>query len=194
MRYIWLVIALILGACGANAGSTTNLETPTIQSPSSSVITPTAIFSRELGMGGFPALTLEQIGLIPPNTRVNVSTASLQDGWVYSIYDANGSYENARESQLAFAPDITPGAPTPTAGFADLWRQGNVYAITLVDVGNIPAGTRVYISGGHYGEGEWLYMVSNAELGLSGEVTESQLEVVEVQAFDVITEVPTESQ
>lgn len=194
MRYILLVLALLLGACSNNpAANTTNIVTPTVESSPEPAITSTPIFSRELGMGGFPAITLEQIGVIPANTRVNVSTATSRDGAVYySIYDADGNYEDARESQLAFAPDVTPGAPTPTSAFRELLQQGTVYARTLVDVEGIPAGTIVRLGPSRNGDGEIVFEVYNDELGLRGEIPESQLEVVEVEPYIVSTEIPTQ--
>jgi hypothetical protein len=192
MRYILLAMALLLGACGLNpAANTTNIVTPTVQESPEPALTATMIFSRELGMGGFPAITLEQIGLIPANARVNVSSAMWQDEWVYSIVDENGNYENARESQLAYGPDVTPGAPTPTSAFRELLQQGTVYARTLVDVEGIPAGTIVRLGPSHNGDGEIVYEVYNDELGLRGEITESQLEFVELEPYVMSTEVPS---
>ena len=192
MRYILLVLSLLLAACSPNpAASTTNIVTPSVQESPEPALTATMIFGRELGMGGFPAITLEQIGVIPANARVNISTASWQDEWVYSIYDENGNYENARESQLAYGPDVTPGAPTPTSAFRELLNQGTVYARTLVDIPGIPAGTIVRLGPSHNGDGEIVYEVYNDELGLRGEIPESQLEVVEVEPYIVSTEVPS---
>jgi hypothetical protein len=77
--------------------------------------TPTMGFSDYLGMGVDWFITREQVGNIPANTRVRLSSAYF-DGydWVYTIYWETESAE-ARQSQLAWAPDATPGAPTPHA-------------------------------------------------------------------------------
>jgi uncharacterized protein YgiM (DUF1202 family) len=76
--------------------------------------TPTMGFGDYIGMGVDWFITTERIGGIPVNTRVNLSTAYF-DGydWIYLITADGSTFVEARQSQLAWAPDATPGAPTP---------------------------------------------------------------------------------
>lgn len=78
--------------------------------------TPTTEFNDLLGMGGYPLITLEQVGSIPAGTRVRIGSA-WYDGleWVYNV-TAEGEQltAEARRSQLAYGPAFTP-TPTPSA-------------------------------------------------------------------------------
>jgi hypothetical protein len=135
---------------------------------------PTAMFQSELGMGTERVITLEQIGVIPAGTKVRISTATF-DGreWVYTIVmDDDRTFADARESQLRWAPNETPGAPTPTAG---LQGAGMGYRyVTTEQVGDIPAGTSVAVSMMWMRENVWVYGIVT-ESGLYGEAHESQL-------------------
>jgi hypothetical protein len=80
------------------------------------VVTPGALFNDLIGMGVYWAVTTTQVGDIPINTPVRISTASY-DGtrWIYDIAtEGDTTFAKAEEWQLAFAPGVTPGAPTPT--------------------------------------------------------------------------------
>src|SRR5574341_2176418 len=81
--------------------------------------TPTAAFGSLIGLGGYPLITTEQVGSIPPGTRVRISSALFDgQGWLYQIVAIDEqTMADAREHQLAYAADFTPG-PTPTLQLA----------------------------------------------------------------------------
>jgi hypothetical protein len=138
---------------------------------------PTPRFAGLIGMGGFPILTREKIGEIPANTRVRISHASMGlDGWGYFIVmpDEKTSAQ-ARETQLDFAPGITPNAPTPQARFG-LMIGGNFSLVLKVAVEGLPAGTRVRVTSAHQGMDGWVYTVMTQNGTSSYEVPESQLD------------------
>lgn len=72
-------------------------------------------FQSWLGMGVYWVVTTADIGALPAGTRVRVSSATYNgQEWVYSIAtEGDQFFGEARESQLDYAPDTTPGAPTP---------------------------------------------------------------------------------
>jgi hypothetical protein len=75
--------------------------------------TPTAGFDGALRSGGFNLMTIEPVGAIPANTRVQLGSAWYNSGeWMYQIQDEQGRAAEARESQLAYAPGYVPGMPT----------------------------------------------------------------------------------
>jgi hypothetical protein len=76
-------------------------------------ITPTALHADLIGAAGFPLATLETIGAIPVNTRVQIGSA-YYDGaaWRYQIVSQDGQVAEARPDQLAYVPG---SVPTPTA-------------------------------------------------------------------------------
>lgn len=96
--------------------------------------TPTAVFGGALGMGFYAAVTTQVVGDIPAGTPVRVGSAWYNGiEWIYNITDATGRENTASESQLAVAPDYTPGMPTPTAAYFDL--RGQVL-VTRAQVGD----------------------------------------------------------
>jgi hypothetical protein len=135
---------------------------------------PTAMFWSELGMGVMRVITLEDVGLIPAGTKVRVSSATFNGReWVYTIVmDDERTFADAREAQLAWAPDEIPGAPTPTAGLQGV-GMGYRY-VTTEQVGDIPAGTEVAISMMWIRANVWVYDIVT-ESGIHAEAFESQL-------------------
>jgi hypothetical protein len=120
--------------------------------------TPTAAYQYGIG-SGYVMVTTDQVGAIPPGTRVRVSHA-WYDGssWLYGIMaDDDLTYAEAREWQIAYAPDYTPGPP-PTAVYQSVIGMGALM-VTTEQVGAIPAGTRVRISYATYDGYEWLYYI-----------------------------------
>ncbi len=138
---------------------------------------PTPKFAGLIGMGGFPILTREKIGEIPANTRVRISHASMGlEGWVYFVVMPDEkTTAGARESQLDFAPGITPNAPTPQARFG-LMIGGNYSLVLKVAVGSLPAGTRVRVTSAYQGMDGWVYSVITQNSTNTYEVPESQLD------------------
>lgn len=124
--------------------------------------------------GGYPLVTLEQVGPIPPNTRVRISHSwyDAVDGWIFVVItqDEETSVE-AYEYQLMYAPGVTPG-PTPTARYMDIGFSG--YPLTLLEnVGTIRAGEPVRIGGGHYAALDgWTYTVVAQDEVRTAEVPE----------------------
>jgi hypothetical protein len=131
---------------------------------------PEMLFYSELGMGVTRVITLVNVGEIPANTRVSLSTASF-DGmqWLYIISDGKTTAE-ARESELAYAPGELPNAPTPTAAFQD---AGYRY-LTTETVGIIPANTLVQLSTTWIQNNERMYGILTED-GRYAEARESQL-------------------
>lgn len=72
-------------------------------------ITPTALHADLIGAAGFPLVTLETIGAIPVNTRVQIGSA-YHDGvaWRYQIVSEAGQVAEARPDQMAYAPGYVP--------------------------------------------------------------------------------------
>jgi hypothetical protein len=147
---------------------------------------PTPLFSSLVGMGGYNAITVEPVGSIPAGSRVQLSSL-WWDGrdWVYQIRDETGQLADAREYQLRPAPNVTLGAPTPTAA---LFGIDQYYLVTRVEIGAIPAGTLVQITTGYYNGTEWVYGVTTRD-GQYGEALESQLTIAADQPGP--TAVPT---
>ncbi len=121
--------------------------------------TPTFAFS---GASGYVLITLTQVGDIPAGASVRVSH-SWYDGttWIYYIVAQDTQREaEARQDQLAYAPDVTPG-PTPTAVWGSYIGSGQYPLVTLVQVGDIPAGTRVRVSSAYFDGRAWHYTIVN---------------------------------
>jgi hypothetical protein len=78
--------------------------------------TPTALFNNSIGMSQYNVITLETVGPIPANTRVRISSAYYTGTeWMYTVVAADEiSFADARQSQLQYAPEVTPNLPTPT--------------------------------------------------------------------------------
>jgi hypothetical protein len=136
---------------------------------------PTPI-SRFEGSSGFALITLEQVGQIPANTRVAIGSYWF-DGrkWVYTIMTMDYQLSaEALDSQLAFLPEYTPG-PTPTSEYNNLIGMGDYPLITLEQVGQIPAGTRVRIGSAWFDGLAWVYNITAAGEQLFGDARSSQL-------------------
>ncbi|MFN8375171.1 MAG: hypothetical protein U0694_20135, partial [Anaerolineae bacterium] len=133
--------------------------------------TPTAAFQGS----GYILITLEQIGEIPAGTRVGIGSMYMQGGvWIYQITTQDGLYADAHASQLAYAPGVTPGAPTPTALFNSEFGMNVYRVVTLVQVGPIAAGTRVRVSSGYYDGFEWVYQIATED-GVFADASASQI-------------------
>jgi hypothetical protein len=150
--------------------------------------TPTAMFNSAIGMGGYSGFTLQPIGSIPAETRVRIGSAWYNGSeWIYQIQDEAGRVaDDARESQLSFAPGFIPGAPTPTAAF---FQQG--YLITLQTVGTIPAGTVVQATSGYYDGTEWVYGIVTLDNSQYADARASQLRVAQGNEAPFPTFTPT---
>lgn len=118
IRLATLTFTLATLACGAAPtlappASPTNQQVAT--ATSGPPPTPTAVFGSLIGMGGYPLVTTEQVGSLQPGTRVRISSALFDgQGWLYQIVAMDErTIADARERQLAYAPDVTPGL-TPT--------------------------------------------------------------------------------
>jgi hypothetical protein len=142
--------------------------------------TPTAMFGSAIGMGMYSAVTTQPIGSIPAETPVRIGSAWYNGiEWIYQIQDQSGHFEdNARESQLRFAPGYEPGMPTPTAPYFD---RGNL--VTLEQVGDIPAGTLVQTTSGYYNGTEWVYTVVTLSGNLYAEARDSQLRYAQASDY-----------
>ncbi|MBN1311915.1 MAG: hypothetical protein JXB30_10890 [Anaerolineae bacterium] len=137
--------------------------------------TPTAAFGGLVGMGGYPFITLEDVGDIPAGSRVRAWGTSF-DGIntiYYVVAQDEETFAEACEYQLSLAPDVTPG-PTPIALFDDYIGMGYLL-ITTEQVGNIAAGTRVRISHGIPQYNGWLYAIVAQDEVSTAEAREDQL-------------------
>jgi uncharacterized protein YgiM (DUF1202 family) len=146
--------------------------------PVSVVSSPTVPFnstptSRFLGGGsGYIYITTRPVGSIPADTQVSISTAYFNGSeYVYQVMTRNGKTGEARDADLAYAPDITPGASTPSPAFDPSWGFSFV---TTAQVGNIVSGTRVRISMMMWDGYEWLYQI-NTDNVTTVEARESQI-------------------
>lgn len=131
--------------------------------------TPTSPFQGE----GTIFITKEQLGEIPANTSVGIGS-SWFDGrqWRYQIYTEDFSLSaEAKEDQLAYAPDITPGATVPPMKF-----QGSGYIlITKEQVGEIPPNTSVALGSARFNGREWIYQIYTQDGLKTADARESQL-------------------
>ncbi len=169
----WISSAVVTlnGPCnlqivGENVGNTSSITAaPPINA------TPTAHFLSPWP-NGYTLLTTTQVGSIPANTNVTIGTAHFDGAaWVYQIVTRDGKTADARDSQLMWAPGITPGAPTPAPAFDPGWGFSFV---TTAQVGAIPANTRVRISMMNWDGYEWIYQIS-ADNVTTVEARESQI-------------------
>ena len=145
----------IAGENGGNAASIASTPAPYTVGAS-----PT---SRFLGAGGgYIYVTLRQVGGIPANTQVSIGSAYFDgSGWVYQIGTREGKGAEARDADLAFAPGITPFAPTPPPAFDPSWGFS---FITTEQVGSIPANTRIRLSTIMWDGYEWIYRITTDDL------------------------------
>jgi hypothetical protein len=111
------------------------------------------------GIGsGFVMVTTTQIDSVPAGTRVRISHAWYDSTtWIYAVVTEDETVIEARESQLAFAPDFTPG-PIPDAAYQGAIGMGYLM-VTTAPVGSIPAGARVRISHAWHNGYRWLYAI-----------------------------------
>ncbi|MFN8372829.1 MAG: hypothetical protein U0694_08125, partial [Anaerolineae bacterium] len=167
-RFALLFLIISVSACNLNS----SVETPGAQP----IGTPPPVFQSELGMGTTRVITIEAVNLIPANTRVRLSTATYVEGeWLYTIVvEGTEAYTTARESQLAWAPGEVPGAPTPTMRFSS--DTSSIYRfITLENVGDIPANTRVRVEETRWEDNGWTYVIVAEDEHQRAEARESQL-------------------
>jgi putative zinc finger protein len=129
----------------------------------------------ESGWSGYDMITTTDVGAIPANTRVRITSGWFNGiEWRYTIVtEDNQTTAEAGLSQLTYAPNFTPG-PTPTAMYGRAIGTGGAVVMTLVTVGNIPPNTPVTIGSAWFDGTTWHYDVSTAD-GLSGEALENQL-------------------
>ncbi|MBZ0283218.1 MAG: LysM peptidoglycan-binding domain-containing protein [Anaerolineae bacterium] len=141
--------------------------------------TPTSMFFASGGQG---VMTSVQVGSIPPNTSVIITSGYFDGtGWVYSIQTTDAALfaEGVRDSQLAFLPGYTPPTlvptltATPTAMFMTTNPRSQVVQ-TVTQVGTIPANTLVLVGSAYYNGGEWIYSISEDGINYA-EARESQL-------------------
>ncbi len=113
------------------------------------------------GRSGYIYLTTENVSGIPANTLVSIGSAYFDGyGWMYQIVTEDGKSANARDNQLAYAPGIVPGGPTPTMAFSGYLGMGVYWFITTEQVGSIPANTRVNLSTAYFDGYDWIYLVT----------------------------------
>lgn len=133
---------------------------------------PTTPFQDLIGMG-YRAITLEQVGSIPADTRVRISHATINTdtSWTYTIIaEDEQRVAEAQPWQIGYAPGVIPGMPTPTGEFFDT----TLTIVLLEDFGDIPAGTVVSVGSGYYNGYEWIYGVITAD-GRYADVPASKL-------------------
>ncbi len=174
----WYVVILPDGNFGWVPGAAVKLDgvCDTLLSPSATPIyppaTPTAMFGSATG---YSLITTQTVGNIPANTRVRLSHMWYNgETWIYVIVaEDEVRTGEARQTQLAFAPDYTPG-PTPMMQFGSSIGMGYLM-ITTTAVGDIPANTRVRISHASYDGQGWLYFIVAEDEVRTGQARENQI-------------------
>jgi hypothetical protein len=151
------------------------------------VPTPIGRFASALGMG-FLVVATEDIDGVPAGSRLRLSSGKFVGEWRYAAVTEDGQVIEVRDEQLAWGPEVTPGmtptSPVDMGGFSGLF-------ITREQVGNIPAGTQVQVTGGYYyGMGEWVYTVVTLDNQIGAEARFSQLEPVNLPATATATPLP----
>jgi len=147
--------------------------------------TPVALFNAYIGMG-YSLVTTEQVGGIAAGTRVRISHGIHHyTGWLYGIVAEDGvTTAEAREDQLALAPDATPGSTptaspiyfaTPTSAYDDYLGMGGYPLMTIEDVGDIPAGSRVRTYGISFDGTSTIYQIMAQDEVTTAEAREDQL-------------------
>ncbi|HEX3050760.1 MAG TPA: zf-HC2 domain-containing protein [Aggregatilineaceae bacterium] len=118
--------------------------------------TPTAQYGSSIGVGGYPFLTTVSVGSVPANTRVRISSAYYgANGWVYQVVAQDEvSTGDAYDWQLSAAPD--QGGPTPYPLFENGLDVSGYPMRTVVQVGDIPAESRVRINSAWYTTAGWV--------------------------------------
>ncbi|MBZ0277679.1 MAG: zf-HC2 domain-containing protein, partial [Anaerolineae bacterium] len=147
--------------------------TPTLQPPPGA--TPIAQFAGFIG-GGYTLMTTETVGNLASGTRVRISHA-WYDGisWIYFVVAPDETHSaEVRESQLTYASDTNSANPTPFAGW-NAWIGSPYVMRTTTDIGTIPAGSLIRITGGHYDGEQWIYSITTEDQTQSAEALESQL-------------------
>jgi hypothetical protein len=151
------------------------------------VPTPVGKFASALGMG-FLVVTTEDIDGVPAGTRLRLSSGKFVGEWRYAAVTEEGKVIEVRDEQLAWGPEVTPGM-TPTSPI-DMGGFNSLF-ITREQVGNIPAGTQVQVTGGYYyGLGEWVYSVVTLDNQTGAEARYSQLEPVDMPTTATSTPLP----
>lgn len=144
------------------------------------ISTPTSMF---FSFGGQGVMTAVQVGSIPPNTPVIITSGYFDGaGWVYSVQTVDGAVfaEGLRDEHLTFIPGyvlptlVPTLTATPTAMFLNPTNP-SVWAVqTVTQVGTIPANTMVLVGSAYYNGQEWIYSVSEDGINYA-EARESQL-------------------
>ncbi len=158
--------------------------------------TPTGMFGFTMDIPINHIITKVTVGSIPAGTTVIISTSMFTGSeYLYDIMTADGRYETARESQLAYSetggtlpfPTPTPSifipsatvsvtdGPTPPVVYFQSELGMGVYRVaTTTTVGNIPAGTAVRLSSAEFNGSEWMYLIFTKD-GRFANAHESQL-------------------
>jgi hypothetical protein len=146
------------------------------ETPPQYSVTPTAQYME--GFGQYYLVVKEAVGPFAAGTRVRLSHAYYNhQEWVYYVVaEDEVTAAEVLERYLEYAPDITPGAPTPTAAFQYAIGMGAYNLLLKEAVGPFPAGTRVRVSHAWFTGTEWRYFVVAQDEVTSAEVSEAVLQ------------------
>jgi hypothetical protein len=134
------------------------------------------MYNRQIGASSYTMITVEDVQSIAARTPVRVASAWFDgDAWVYEIVAPNNVTAYARDWQIRPAPDV-PTASTPTPRYADNLGVGGYSMITLEQVGQIPAGTRVRLSTAQWNGSTWIYTIATQNDQLYAEAREDQID------------------
>jgi hypothetical protein len=147
---------------------------PVVSLEPSMTPTPTAMFGFTMNIPLNHLITKVNVGSIPAGTTVMVSTTQFTGSeYLYQIVTADGRYETARDSQLAYSEKgVTQLFPTPTPYVYvatprddfDTELYMNLYRTqTIVQVGDIPANTPVRVGSAMYNGTYWTYDISTKD-------------------------------
>jgi hypothetical protein len=163
-------VSIVSHATPTNPRYPVVLSTPTVYSPA----TPSAAYQYGIGTG-FVMVTTQQVGAIPMGARVRISHAWYDGtGWIYGIVaEDDETYAEAREWQLSFAPDVTPG-PIPPAAYGAAIGMGYLM-VTTDQIGAIPPGARVRISHAWHDGYRWMYYIVTQDGQTSADAYEWQI-------------------
>jgi hypothetical protein len=118
-------------------------------------------------------VTTQQVGATD-GARANSHAWYDGTGWIYGIVaEDEATYAEAREWQLSFAPDVTPG-PIPPAAYGAAIGMGYLM-VTTDQIGAIPAGTRVRISHAWHDGYRWMYYIVTQDEHTTADAYEWQI-------------------
>lgn len=130
---------------------------PTATYPYVVIPTPTMRFNPSSEGWSYPVILTRPISNISSGSRVTIHTGRFNGTeWIYEVTDEGNSYAEVPESALSPLAHVTP---TPTPVFQNLIGIDVYEVITIEQISNIPANTRVKINSAVFDGAEWKYYI-----------------------------------